>query len=122
MQKLPPDAQQSLTNFLMVRPEVKGDIPGHLGEHEGANGWLAGDGRPEREVQLGFRPEFVVYTIPPFPDGPRGMKNGVFQQPPLHAQPKTTEKGFFIPPHLNHEGDFFCFVAWKPKEPKPKEP
>jgi hypothetical protein len=106
-------AKSILDSFLKVRPEV--ELPAFLAALDGVHGLYVGDGRAERELVLGFQPLFVVFTIPPFPDGPRRYVNGEFYIPPLHEQPKTTERGFKVTKPYNELGLAAAYVAWKPR-------
>jgi hypothetical protein len=111
--KLPQPARDSLGSFLRTRPEVA--LPPELEELAGTHGFYLGDDRPEREIVIGFRPAFVVYTTPVFPDGPRRRVNGEFFVPPLHDQPAYTERGFKVGIKLNRMGQMHSYVAWKPR-------
>jgi hypothetical protein len=110
--KLPTQARSSLLSFLQARPEVV--LPPILESLEGTNGFYVGDGRPEREIILGFRPEFIVFTIPLFPDGPRRFEGKEFILPPLHAQPEKTDRGFMVGAAFNQKNQPAMYLAWKP--------
>src|SRR5436853_5859317 len=58
--KLPPASLQILLNFYAGRPEV--EPPAFIDELQGTSGWFCGDGRPQREIVIGFKPAFVIFT------------------------------------------------------------
>jgi hypothetical protein len=109
--KIPERGQLMLQNFLQARPEIK--LPPMLAELQGTHGWFCGDGREEREIVVGFQPKFVVFTVPVFPDGPRRMIGKDFFEPPLHAQPEFTERGFKIGLAFNKVNTMSMYVVWK---------
>lgn len=109
--KLSPSALQVLLNFYSGRPEV--EPPAFLDGLQGTCGWFVGDGRPQREIQVGFRPAFVIFTCPPFPDELRHWKGAEFYQPPLHDQPPYTDRGFIADERFNKAGDMTMYVVWK---------
>lgn len=111
--KLSPTVLQILLNFYTGRPEV--EPPAFIDELSGTSGWFCGDGCPEREIQVGFRPAFVIFTAPPFPDEGRHWKGAEFYQPPLHDQPPYTDRGFMVDTRFNEAGSMCMYVVWKPK-------
>lgn len=128
--KLPPDAQRLLRQFYMLRPEV--DLPPHLHELDGTWGRYFGDGRPDREITVGFRPSFVLFTMPLYPNGsPVWLQNkkepekSQFVDPGLHDQPPSSERGFVVAPECNKLGEACYYIAWKggvAPAPKPEAP
>jgi hypothetical protein len=128
--KLPPEAQRLLRTFYVLRPDV--DLPPHLLERDGTWGRFVGDGRPEREIQVGFRPAFVLFTVPLYPNGaPVWLPNkkepekGQFVDPGIHDQPPTTESGFICPATCNKMGDSSFYIVWKggvAPAPAPEKP
>jgi len=113
--KLKREHRAALLNFYACRPEVQ--PPAFIDELEGTLGFFAGDDRDPREITIGFRPAFVIFIIPPFPDMAR--KLGV--SPPLHDQPEYTDKGFIVGKKFNALGTMSFYVAWKPA-PAPNAP
>ena len=110
-----PDAHTLLLNFYMVRPDV--EPPEFLRELKGVHGWFFGNGNPEREIAVGFRPAWVYFIIPPFPDEPRGCdRTGKFNCPPIHDQPRYTDRGFMVEPLFNKAGEMTVYFAWKSKD------
>src|SRR5580658_5007421 len=106
--KLTDAARGILANFLTARSNV--ELPGHLSELEGLHGVYVGDGRPEREVQVGFEPAFVVYAVPVYPE-PAGVPRPGAYQPALHAQPAYTRRGFKVDKTFNEAGVIHMFVV-----------
>lgn len=109
-------ARDAIQNFLKARPNIQ--LPSHLDKCDGTHGMYVGDGAKERLVTVGFKPTFVVFVIPSFPDGvphPADMKNPLnsYWRPELHPQPVYTEKGFKATEAFNKLGATHIFVAWK---------
>ena len=109
-------AKSALENFIKARPNVQ--LPAHLDKLNGTHGMYTGDGKSEREVAIGFRPSFVVFVIPVFPDGvphPTDPKKPLdsYWRPELHPQPVYTEKGFKVTEAFNKVGAAHIYVAWK---------
>jgi hypothetical protein len=116
--KLPPDAQRLLRTFYMSRPEI--DLPPHLHALDGTWGRYMGDDRPAREVMLGFRPAFVLFTLPLYPNGgPKWVTKkgnraeGELVDPGLHDQPILTEQGFVAGIECNKINEMCIYIAWK---------
>jgi hypothetical protein len=111
--KLRPEHLQILVNFYQGRPEV--EPPLFIDELEGTAGWFCGDGRPEREIVVGFRPAFVIFTAPPFPgEETRHWEGKEFYQPPLHDQPPYTDRGFVVDERFNKVGTISMYIVWRP--------
>lgn len=114
---LPATARQAVENFIKGRPNIK--LPDHLKDLDGTHGLFIGDGKKEREIKLGWKPTFVIFVVPVYPDGdlPRVMniKNPTdsYYRPELHPQPVYTETGFKVGELLNKAGVTHVFVAWK---------
>jgi hypothetical protein len=110
--KLPPEAQLALRNFYVVRPAI--DLPPFLMELQGTMGRYFGDGRPEREILCGWRPEFVLFLLPAYdPDAPPTWEDGALVDPGLHEQPEATDKGYKVAEKWNRPGEAYIFIAWK---------
>jgi hypothetical protein len=109
-----PDAQRLLRNYYVARPEI--DLPPFVHELPGTHGWYFGDGKPERDVVVGFTPAFVLFTFPIFPEGPPEWVKGEFLMPGLHAQPQYTDRGFKAPAHVNALNSMYIYVVWKSDE------
>jgi hypothetical protein len=126
--KLPPQGQVLLRNYYHQRPEV--DLPPHVLALEGTFGQYFGDGQDGREIVLGFRPAFVLFTCPLYPGaGPqwvkaKGAKRDAFAQgelvdPGLAEQPDVTDRGFRASGSVNKLGEMAVYIAWKaPPEEK----
>ncbi len=123
--KLPPEVQVMLRSFYVKRPEI--DLPPHLHELQGTWGRYLGDARPTpREILLGFRPAFILYIAPAYPQGgPRWVQKkggksagtphqtGELVDPGLHDQPTLTEKGFVALAECNKTNTHYIYIAWK---------
>jgi hypothetical protein len=116
--KLPPEAQLLLRRFYMTRPEI--DLPPHLHTLQGTWGRYFGDGRPDREIQVGFVPAFVLFACPLYPNGgpkwvtKKGSKaEGEMVDPGLHDQPVYTERGFISPLACNKVNEAGIYIVWK---------
>jgi hypothetical protein len=113
--KLPPDAQQALRNFYEARPQI--DLPEHLHELQGTLGYYYGDGRPERELVIGFKPAYVLFTFPPYQESPLWVDDA-FKEPPLHEQPPMTDRGFrVVGMTFNQPNGMYRWIAWKAPSP-----
>lgn len=105
-------AKNVLETFLKVRPNVQ--LPPHLEKLQGTHGFYVGDGREEREIKLGWKPSFVVFINPGWPDGaPQPTKDGGYLRPDLHEQPLYTDSGFKVTKTFNEPGQLSLYVAWK---------
>ena len=113
--KLPPDAQLLLRRYYMLRPEI--DLPPFVLDLPGTHGWYLGDGRPEREILIGWTPAFVLYTSPLFPEGGVEWVKGELLMPGLHSQPLYTERGFKVGAPFNVPNMSHCYLVWKAPEP-----
>jgi hypothetical protein len=116
--KLPTDAQILLRRFYVMRPEV--DLPPHLHELEGTWGRFIGNGAGARPINVGFPPGYVLFTTPPYPNGPpkwvpkKGNRaEGELVDPGLHDQPEMTPVGFVAPPECNQTNEHVVYIAWK---------
>ncbi len=110
-------ARLPLLTFLETRPNVT--LPPHVAKLDGVQGFYVGDGRPTREIVLGFEPRFVVFLIPGWPDGPPGLQKDMsYFRPELHAQPAYTKKGFVVDQKFNELGKMNVYVVWKESPPK----
>jgi hypothetical protein len=125
--KLPPEVQVMLRSFYVKRPEI--DLPPHLHELSGTWGRYMGDARPTpREVPLGFRPAFILYIAPAYPQGgpkwvqKKGGKGGELVDPGLHDQPTPTDKGFVTLPECNKVNNHYIYIAWKSDPSKAPAP
>jgi hypothetical protein len=112
VEKLTDNARSALKAFLGNRPNIV--LPSHLAKLEGVHGIYVGDGRPLREIVLGWKPAFVVFTVPGWPDGPpQPTKDGGYFRPPLHDQPPYTDRGFTVTEKFNASGALHLYVVWK---------
>src|SRR5262245_8853472 len=59
---LPGHVQKALRNYYELRPAI--ELPERLFILQGTSGFYYGDSRPEREVLLGWRPAYVLFTMP----------------------------------------------------------
>ncbi len=121
--KLPPEAQVALRNFYVCRPAI--DLPPFLHELPGTMGRYFGDARPEREILVGWRPEFVLYLLPTYEHDKNPEWDKDEQQlvdPGLHEQPEATDRGFKVGETWNRPGESYIFIAWKADPEKKVEP
>ncbi|MBI3722434.1 hypothetical protein HY251_00535 [bacterium] len=115
--KLPPAAQDMLRSFRGARPEV--EFPPHLALLGGTHGFYYGDGEATHSVKIGWRPAFVLFTLPVF----QGLLPGEPVYDPAASQPPLTDDGFRAPAMFNRLGELVMFVVWRSegdaKAPKP---
>lgn len=109
--RLPKDAQLILRRYYHHRLDV--DLPPWVFELEGTWGRYYGDGRDEREIVIGWRPAFVVFTMPVYPDEQPQWIDGEFTKVGLHRQPEFTDRGFLAWKNVNKLGDMIIYVVWK---------
>ncbi|HZU99814.1 MAG TPA: hypothetical protein VFF73_24085 [Planctomycetota bacterium] len=114
--KLLPAARDALLNFLEARPNI--ELPGFLKDLEGTHGFYVGDGQKQRRIPCGFKPAFVVFTCPVYPDGelPKPSGQGGYWRPDLHEQFPSDDKGFTVDERFNKAGDMAVWIAWKQKK------
>ncbi len=103
-----------LLNFFRVRPDLVETLPERLWELERTHGRYMGDGRPERNIHIGWRPSYVLFTLPAYPDGPPTFtKDWTFIQPGPNRQPKLTDEGFVVDAPYNLIGDWFFYIVFQ---------
>src|SRR4051812_45025583 len=101
-------ARGAIQNFLKARPNL--ELPARLEKLGGTHGMYMGDGKKDREILVGWKPTYVVFVIPVFPDGvphPADPKKPLdsYWRPELHAQPVYTDRGFKATEAFNKVGE-----------------
>ncbi len=118
-----------LANFLRTRPDLieENKLPERLWELQRTHGRYLGDGRPERKIPIGWRPAYVLFTLPAYPDGPPTYNKAdwTFTQPGPNRQPHMVDDGFVVDARYNLPGEWFFYVVFKddgqPLETAPAE-
>ena len=119
------DTAVMLANHFKARPKLAATLPVPIWDLYRTHGRYLGDGRPERKIQCGWEPAFVLYTLPSYPDGapqvdpktskfvfPNGTpaydpKTRTILEPGPNRQPAFAEDGFVVRQHLNEAGEWW---------------